>query len=374
MSLAMPTVGMIVIPRGARYPSAFFGMVAVAGLAGVLVVLAYDRALWSQMFPATDPSLASEIQPTATVIFATFVISLPLAMVDKVRLAYQEGYVSSIATTAGAIGAIVSLLVVISVQGSLPALALAITIPPMAAMMINALVLFLHDRRWLLPRFKYVDRRTVIHLARLGFLFFVLQLAVAVAFQSGVVVAATTLGPEAAATYSITMRLFMIVPAIVATYLSVLWPAYTEAIAREDVAWVMRIFRKSTLAALIASGLSSGLLVIVGSSLVSALTDSQVEPPTALLAGAAIWAVVYATFNSIAILMNAASVVLFQAIVAVLMACASIALSVVLAEPFGVSGVVWGTVIAYVVVAGIPILLYLPSVLRKVRDGAGAIA
>ena len=122
-------------------------------------------------------------------------------------------------------------------------------------------------------------------------------------------VAAAVLGPDAAATYAVTLRMFMLVPSMVGLVLLALWPAYTEAIARGDASWVRHTLRRSVIAASAASLASSALLVVAGPALIGLLTGDRVDPPFALLIGAAIWAVVNATFNGVTVLFNAASIV-----------------------------------------------------------------
>ena len=82
----------------------------------------------------------------------------------------------------------------------------------------------------------------------------------------------------------------------------------------------------------------------------------------------AIWAVVSTAFTSISMLLNGATVVKFQIIVSSIMAIASIGASIVLAGAFGLSGVIWGTLLAFVVIAAGPTLWYLPRLFRQLAS------
>jgi hypothetical protein len=97
-----------------------------------------------------------------------------------------------------------------------------------------------------------------------------------------------------------------------------------------------------------------------------------VKPPTALLIGASIWGVVSASFNAVGILLNAASIIRFQVVFASIMALASISASIVLAQIFGVSGIVWGTLLAYVVFTALPITVYLPRLMQRLDAGSAS--
>ena len=129
-------------------------------------------------------------------------------------------------------------------------------------------------------------------------------------------------------------------------------------------------FRRSILFVATISATASGVLVLAGGWLIRAWTGGVIDPPVGLLVGAALWATTMATFNAIAILFNAMSVLAFQVIVAVVMAAASITLSVLFGSIFGVTGIVWGTLAAYVVFAAVPVVLYLPRLLRQIDSVA----
>ena len=101
------------------------------------------------------------------------------------------------------------------------------------------------------------DRATVRRLMRVGALFLVLQAAVAVAFQSDVIVAARVVGQDGAAQYSIGFRVFMLVPVMISLVTLPLWPAYGEALARGDRVWIHRTFWLSTFGSLVLTLVSS---------------------------------------------------------------------------------------------------------------------
>jgi O-antigen/teichoic acid export membrane protein len=352
--------------------SAFFMLIGVAVIMGIAVLITFPLLDWQGLFRLTDPAAKADVGATAAVVIATFLIALPLGVVERVRMAFQEGYVNSIAAMTGTIGAFIALLVAIQFGASLPFLVMAISVPPVLAIAVNGFRLFRSDRPWLRPRLARADARVALSLARIGFLFLVLQLAVAVAFQSDVLVAATVLGPEAATTYAVTIRVFMLVPSLIGLYLVTLWPAYTEALARNDVTWVRRTLRRSIGIAAVSSAIASVTLLVGGGLIIGTLTGGTVEPPTALLIGAAIWAVVSAGFNAVGILLNAASIVRFQVVIASIMALASISASVLFAFAFGVSGIIWGTLLSYVVCAAVPITVFLPRVMRRLDASAAS--
>jgi O-antigen/teichoic acid export membrane protein len=351
--------------------SAFFALFGVAALLAIIAALAFSWVDWPAFLNVRGPA-ASDVGPTVAVIVALFLIGLPLGIVERLRLAYQEGYVTAIYATAGVLLGLVGLLTGVAMQASLPMLVLLVSAPPVIALGANAHRLYRVDRPWLAPRSSQVSGIVAGRLVRIGSMFLLLQIAMVVAFRSDVLVAAAVIGPDAAATYAVTLQFFLAVPALLGAYLVTLWPAYTEALARRDAEWVRETFRRSIILVATISATASGVLVLAGGWLIRAWTGGVIDPPVGLLVGAALWATTMATFNAIAILFNAMSVLAFQVIVAVVMAAASITLSVLFANILGVTGIVWGTLAAYVVFAAVPIVLYLPRLLRQIDSAAAS--
>ena len=354
--------------------SAFFMLVAVALAAGSVALALCSLVPWSSLVRVADSSLDSEIAATAAILIAVTLLSLPLGVIDRIRSAYQEGYISSSLGLVAAFAAVLATVIAIRLKLPLPWLVAVISVPPVAALLANGFELFRRRRPWLAPRLRRADRRVAVKLARIGFLFLILQLAVAVAYQSDVVVAGSVLGPKAAATYSVTLKFFFLAPSFLGMFLATLWPAYTEALARGDTRWVRQtLVRSVAIAGLVSGGAALGL-VIAGGWVIRMWTGGAIDPPVELLIGAALWSFVYATFSAIAMLLNAASVVLFQVVLASIMATASIGLSIVLANVIGLPGIVWGTLIAYVAFAAIPVLLYMPRFLRSIERRSSELA
>jgi O-antigen/teichoic acid export membrane protein len=338
------------------------GIAAVLGVALVPTLAVVD---WHDLLRLGPDISEGEARAAVAATALAFVITVPLSVTERMRLALQEGYANSSWTLLGLLGSLVALIVLVAVRASLPVVILGSAAAPIVALAANGFGL-LRSYPWLRPRFSLCDRQTAARLARLGSLFFILQLAMGVAYQSDIVVAGSVLGPGAAATYAVTLRLFTLAPKLVELLLLQIWPAYTDALARGDAAWIRATLRKSVLIALGSSGAWAIGLVILAGPILEVWTGGTIRADPPLLLGLAAWTVLQSTFNAISILMNAAAVVRFQVIVAVVMAATSVVASVVLANAIGIAGVIWGTVGAYALFSGLPTLLYLPRLLRRI--------
>jgi O-antigen/teichoic acid export membrane protein len=164
------------------------------------------------------------------------------------------------------------------------------------------------------------------------------------------------------------MRLFSGIVAVATTFLMPLWPAYGEAVARNDVAWVRRTLRRSLALAVAVTAPPSALLVAFGAPIVRLWVGPGIAPSRALLSAMAVWAVLTTVGGAAAIFLNGANRVKFQVVCAVFMAAGSIALKVALARRMDVAGIVWGTVIAYFACTALPMLWYVPRLLRELES------
>src|SRR5205085_8320463 len=138
----------------------------------------------------------------------------------------------------------------------------------MIAGIANWLSLFYKQRPWLRPAFKAADWQTGRSLLRLGTLFFILQIAVSLAFTSDNVIVAQVVGPQAVTDLSVPARLFSLIPLFLGIALTPLWPAYGEAMARGDKTWVILTLRRSFLATLAIGALGALALIVSGKILI----------------------------------------------------------------------------------------------------------
>lgn len=350
-------------PAKRSISSAFFVLCGIAVILAVPFYLLYLLIPWATFLNVSSDISAEEIATAAGVFLMSVLINLPLGIVQRIQLAYQRGFLNGLWSAVGSVCALAALYAAIRLDLGLPWIVLALVGGPIIGNLLNGVSLFWIERPDLRPRWSQASIGDGRELARVGFLFFVLQLTIAIAFQSDVVVAAKVIGPQAATDYSVTFRLFMFVPSIVNMLLLPLWPAYAESIARGDAAFVGRTLRMSIAFAAGLSGLSSLVLVLLGPLAIQLWVGPSVHTNLALLLGMAAWAVLSNSFNAAAMLLNGANVIRFQIATALSMTVASIVGSAVLGSIYGVAGVIWGTVLAYIIFTAIPTAIYLPRVL-----------
>jgi O-antigen/teichoic acid export membrane protein len=258
--------------------SAFF---LLSGMAAVILgafAVAYPFIPWWRVFNVVSPLAMKEASAATAALVVCIALNLPLDVVQRVQLGYQEGYASNLWRAAGSVFGLAGVLLVIYLRGGLTWLVIAISGGPVLALLLNWVSEFCWSKRWLFPNWNYYDAGAARKILGTGFLFVILQLASSLAFASDNIVAAQILGPEAVTQYAVPARMFGVLGMVAGLLFIPLWPAYGEALARDDIKWIRRTLIRSLQLVLLLVGLPDrsreGYPPHVGGS-----TDTTLIPP-----------------------------------------------------------------------------------------------
>jgi len=247
----------------------------------------------------------------------------------------------------------------------LPTLVVAIAGAPILATALNVIHFFGFVRPDLRPSPEHVSRNTISQIARLGGLFFVLQLVVAVSFSADNFIIARMLGAVSVPEYSIPQRMFALITMMSSMLVAPLWPAYGEAFSRGDIKWVRHTLRKSLLIVFGAASVASCLLLLLSHKLLHWWVGSRIHPPFMLLLGLAIWVVIACCGDALGMFMNGVEVIRFQVVVASMFGIGCVATKLFYVHHFGIIGVPWATISAYGLLSALPSALYVPLFFRR---------
>lgn len=340
--------------------STFFMLLSLAALLGGAFAAAYSHVPWDRVFNIANPQAVAEAGPAICAFIGCFLLSMPLGIVNRIQLGYQEGFANNAWTAVGNLLGLIGVLLVIHFKGSLFWLVVAMAGTPLVTTLLNGVRLFVFQRPWILPQPRFARYEAAKKILGLGVLFFVLQFASAVAYSSDNIIIAHILGSSAVAQYAVHTKLFSVVPMLLMMVLSPLWPAYSESIERGDIPWVRRTLVRSLVTSLAFSSVCAVGLAATGPWLLKLWVGDKVPPLFPLLLGLAAWTIVGTVGNALAMFLNGASVMRFQVVTALTMTAMAVVLKIALVRAIGLPGVIWGTVIAYMIAAFIPSLLVIP--------------
>ena len=350
--------------------SALLMLTGLAGLLGLAFALVYPWISWQSIFNVSDPVAVAEAGPATAVLLVCFLANIPLSIVQRVQQGYQEGFIDSAWVAAGKLLALPGLLIVIWFKGGLPWLVLAAAGIPALTTCVNGIALFGFRKASLRPRLTDVRWTFTRRILDTGFLFFIIQTAAAVALSTDNLILAQLIGPRAVAEYAIVYQMFSLGPVLLSMFLNALWPAYGEAIVRGDAQWIRATFRRS-----IAIGLSINvpyalLLMFFGNTAIHLWVGNNITASPIVLVAFGIWTMMNSFNGAIAVFLNGANALRFQALCGSLMACANLLLSIVLTRIIGLSGVIWGSIIAQTVLMLVPSSVYISRFMQRLMLSA----
>ena len=201
---------------------------------------------------------------------------------------------------------------------------------------------------------------------KIGIYFLVLQLAAAVAFESNNLILAQVLGPPAVTEYVVVSPP---VPRTDGRRRPFSWRSvarHREAIVRGDMTWVRSALRRSIGLAFAFAVVTSLLIVAVHRPLLDLWVGTGFPAHFELVAALGVWTVLWSVGTTLSVFLNGAEFLKFQIGLAVAMAVTNVILSVFLTTSVGVSGVVWGSVVAYAAVTLVPLALFMPRLMARV--------
>ena len=167
--------------------------------------------------------------------------------------------------------------------------------------------------------------------------------------------------------YAVPYRAFTAVATLAVLPMLALWPAYTDAYARNDHNWLRRTFTR-TLVAMSAVGVALGAFALAfARPILHAWVGNDTRLSTGLLWGFALWLPTYCAGNALAVYLNALDIVRFQVAAVGAMVVANVILSILLVRAWGISGAIYGSLISYAALVIVPSAWFLPRQLRRLR-------
>ena len=313
---------------------------------------------WTEWLDAS-PSVRHDLNRAAAVLVLCIGVAVPGALAQKVYLSYQQASRANLGPRRQVSPSSISLAFVAGASRRLPLMvATQLGFPAIFGLAAVAW-LALHHR--VDVRVSNASLDTGRDLLRSGRLFAILQIAAVVNYEVDAVVVSHFRGPASVTTFSATTRLFAVPLVVAALFYTPLWAAFADASARGDVEWVRKTYLQATRASVYWLLPLAALLSIAGRPVIRTWTHGAVQPPTALVAALAIWMLVVAVNQPQAMLLNSLHEERFQLLITAATVCLNVVLSIVLTIHLGISGPIWGSIIAQVLCALAPATLLPPE-------------
>jgi O-antigen/teichoic acid export membrane protein len=333
--------------------SGFFMLLAVGvGIAAMLLVAPAFIPM-ARVFNVSSGLARSEAGRAVGVVAVVFGLGMPLLVALRFQEGLQEGFNSYLAYMAGNILALVFALMVVKLKLGLPWLVLSLLGGPLVANLGIFIGQFFVYKPWARPAWADCGLETTRRVIKTGLIFFLLNMLALFGVQAlDPFVIAHVLGPTEGArqvtAYSVVQRLSQIA-FLYWALTQALWPAYAEAIARQDFNWVRKTIRRSLWLSVVLGG-SMGLgIYFFGDWIVRIWVGPVLQGPEGrlLLLSFAAYIPINSVVGTLSVVLNGGMLLRQQLVFLLVTTAVAVALKIILCRVWGAAGVVWGTNLAF---------------------------
>ncbi len=201
---------------------------------------------WSIILNTGDnPILKKELSYLAVVVFTSFGLTFVLNLIAVILSADQQSAKSALFDLIGKALSLLFIYILTRVsKSSLLSLGLIYcTISPLV-LVVSTIWFFNKKYKPYRPSLKSVDFSKAKDLFSLGIKFFVIQIAAILLYQTNNMVITQLFGPAMVTSYNVAFKYFSVLIMGFMIIVSPFWSAFTEAWAKQDIAWIKSIMQK----------------------------------------------------------------------------------------------------------------------------------
>lgn len=204
----------------------------------ILFLIANNFLNWASILKLPSSS-QSEISTLAIIVFTYFCLQFILRIINAVITANQQPAKSALIDVLGQISSLLIVLILIkTTQGSLIKLGIALCIAPIAILLFANFFFFGGEYRRYKPLISKVKFSYAKGLFNLGVIFFIIQAAGIIQYETANVIIARHFGTLEVTSYNIVYKYFGILNMLTAIFLTPFWSASTEAYLKQDYQWI----------------------------------------------------------------------------------------------------------------------------------------
>ena len=227
------------------YISTTYAVLSIIFLTLLGIFFAGNQFLdWAKILNVSE-ALRGEISILAMITFTYFYLQFILRIISTILIADQQPARSSVIDVVGQLISLIFVFILVkTTQGSLVRLGIALTAAPLLALAGATVILFSRKYRMYRPSLKRVDFSYARNLFNLGVVFFIIQVAGVIQFQTANIIIARNFGTADVTSYNIVYKYFGLLTMVFTIFLTPFWSASTEAYIKGDIQWIKNGMRK----------------------------------------------------------------------------------------------------------------------------------
>lgn len=199
---------------------------------------------WSGILNIED-SLRSEVTILALIVFTYFCISFVIKIITTILIADQQPAKSSLIDLLGQVFSLLFVLFLVkTTQGSLIKLGIALCLSPLIILGGANIYFFRGAYKTYKPVVSKVNFKYARDLFNIGLVFFIIQFANILQFQTANIIIARNFSTADVTSYNIVYKYFSTLNMIFLIFLTPFWSASTEAYQKNDIGWIKNGIKK----------------------------------------------------------------------------------------------------------------------------------
>lgn len=223
------------------------GLVFLIGMMFVLLAIVVPVCLFGDLagwLRITDPQVAAATGPAILVVAIIWCANVPLGLGQRLAYGAQLGWAHNVAQTVSQVVLLGGVALGAWLKVGLTAF-FVLTFATTALVNLGFLLFLLRRLGWLNFSRREFEPALLRELSQLGIFFFLQQVATMVLFSAPPLILSATLGAAEVTPFNLTQRVLNLFMVVANAVLLPVWPAYSEAQARGDWAWIRRTLWRS---------------------------------------------------------------------------------------------------------------------------------
>ena len=227
------------------YISTTYAILTIIFSIVLTIFLICNRFLnWAHILNISE-NMQSEVSILAIIVFSYFCLQFVLRIITTVLIANQQPAKSSLIDLLGQFISLVFVIILVkTTHGSLLKLGIALCISPFLVLLGANVFFFNGAYKRYKPSFSKVDFSYAKGLFNLGLIFFVIQIAGVIQFETANIIIARNFSTAKVTSFNIVYKYFNVLNMVFMIFITPFWSASTEAYIKNDFQWIKNGIKK----------------------------------------------------------------------------------------------------------------------------------
>ena len=227
------------------YVSTTYAILAIIfSIVWIIFIIVNHFLNWAHILNISE-NMQSEVSILAVIIFTYFCLQFILGIITTLILADQQSAKSSFISVLGQIFSLLFIFVLVkTTHGSLIKLGIALCLSPILVLIAANFYFFRGVFKKYSPSFLKIKFSYAKRLFNLGIIFFIIQVAAIIQYQSANIIIAQNFSTADVTSYNIVYKYFGVLNMVFMIFLTPFLSASTEAYSKNDFQWIKNGIKK----------------------------------------------------------------------------------------------------------------------------------